>query len=75
MGEGDKGPMDELCRYADRPYAFIARYLRRRLWAHVAIVGFVLVAVACAVATQYGVKLLVDTLVPQAPVREVWLAF
>jgi ATP-binding cassette, subfamily B, bacterial len=67
--------MDELCCYADRPYAFIARYLRRRLWAHVAIVGFVLVAVACAVATQYAVKLLVDTLVPQAPAREIWLAF
>jgi ATP-binding cassette, subfamily B, bacterial len=67
--------MDELCRYADRPYAFIARYLRYRIWAHVAIVAFVLVAVVCAVTTQYGVKLLVDTLVPQAPAREVWLAF
>jgi ATP-binding cassette, subfamily B, bacterial len=74
-GKGDKGTMDELCRYADRPYAFIARYLRRRLWAHVGILGFVLVAVACAVATQYAVKLLVDTLVPQAPAREIWLAF
>src|SRR5262245_22770705 len=74
-GEGEKGSMDELCRYAERPYAFIARYLRRRASTHIAIVGFVLIAVACAVATQYGVKLLVDTLVPQAPAREVWLAF
>ena len=55
--------MDELCRYAKRPFAFLARYVRmrrscacRRSWAAVAA------AVGCSVTTQYGVKYLVDTL-------------
>ncbi len=54
--------MDELCKYADRPFAFIGRYLRRRRGAHVAILIAVVGAVSCAVATQYGVKFLIDTL-------------
>ncbi len=67
--------MDDLCRYANRPLAFIARYLRRRAPTHVAILLFVLLAVGCAVTTQYAVKFLVDTLAERAAVREAWLAF
>jgi len=37
--------MDELCKYANRPFAFIGRYLRRRRIAHLAI----LIAVVGAV--------------------------
>src|SRR5581483_6673655 len=65
--------MDNLCRYAGRPIAFVYRYLRRRPWSHAGIVAFVLAAVACSVTTQYGVKFLVDTLAGNQP--GIWLAF
>ena len=54
--------MDELCKYANRPFAFIGRYLRRRRIAYLAILIAVVGAVSCSVATQYGVKFLIDTL-------------
>jgi ATP-binding cassette subfamily B protein len=54
--------MDELCKYGNRPFAFIGRYLRRRRIAHLAILIAVVGAVSCSVATQYGVKFLIDTL-------------
>jgi ATP-binding cassette subfamily B protein len=60
--------MNDLCNYANRPVAFIARYLRQRRAAHIAILVAVMGAVGCSVATQYGVKFLIDTLAegPQA---------
>jgi ATP-binding cassette, subfamily B, bacterial len=58
--------LDDLCRFATRPLAFIARYLRRRLVAHALIVTAVLAAVGCSVTTQYGVKTLVDALASPA---------
>jgi len=67
--------MDDLCRYANRPFAFLARYLRRRPWSHAAILVLVLAAVGCAVTTQYAVKFLVDTLAGHAPANGIWLAF
>ncbi len=67
--------MDDLCRYANRPFAFLARYLRRRPWSHAAILILVLAAVGCAVTTQYAVKFLVDTLAGHAPANGIWLAF
>ena len=67
--------MDNLSGYANRPFAFVLRYLRRRLASHVVILTAVVVAVACSVGTQYGVKFLVDGLAA-GPVRGgVWLAF
>ena len=54
--------MDELCKYANRPFAFIGRYLSERYVAHLAILVAVVGAVSCSVATQYGVKFLIDTL-------------
>jgi ATP-binding cassette subfamily B protein len=74
-------PADDLCRYADKPIAFLLRYLRRRPIAHTVILVAVLGAVACSVSTQYGVKFLVDTLSagpaaagsPQA--AHPWIAF
>ncbi|HKX07299.1 MAG TPA: ABC transporter ATP-binding protein [Stellaceae bacterium] len=67
--------MQELCRYSERPLAFIARYVRRRPLSHAAIVVAVLGAVGCSVSTQYGVKFLVDTL-SQGPERaRAWVAF
>src|SRR4029077_428258 len=43
--------MDELTRYANRPIAFLGRYMRRRAVAHAAIVIAVLIAVGCSVGT------------------------
>jgi ATP-binding cassette, subfamily B, bacterial len=68
--------LDDLCRFATRPLAFIARYLRRRLVAHALIVTAVLAAVGCSVTTQYGVKTLVDALASPAHGSSlVWFAF
>jgi ATP-binding cassette, subfamily B, bacterial len=67
--------VDEICGFANRPFGFIARYLRRRAAPHIAILATVLGAVGCSVSTQYGVKFLVDVLArgPGAGER-VWLA-
>src|SRR5512135_3753311 len=55
-------PMDHLSVYADRPVAFIGRYIRLRPMAHGIVLISVLGAVGCSVCTQYGIKLLVDAL-------------
>jgi ATP-binding cassette subfamily B protein len=70
------GKMDSLSGYANRPVAFVLRYLRQRLAAHVVILSAVVAAVTCSVGTQYGVKYLVDGL-SAGPTRAsgVWLAF
>ena len=67
--------MDNLSGYADRPFAFVLRYLRQRPASHVVILTAVVVAVACSVGTQYGVKFLVDGLAAgPAHGGGVWLA-
>ncbi|MFL6796350.1 MAG: ABC transporter ATP-binding protein [Xanthobacteraceae bacterium] len=70
--------MQDICRYANRPFAFIARYLAERPKSHAVIVFTVLAAVICSVAAQYGIKVLVDTLTGGVPARDsgdAWLAF
>lgn len=54
--------MKEVCRYAQRPLAFVLRYVVARPIAHAVIVTAVIGAVTCSVAAQYGVKTLVDVL-------------
>jgi ATP-binding cassette subfamily B protein len=68
--------MDNLSGYANRPFVFMLRYIRRRLASHAVIISSVVAAVACSVGTQYGVKFLVDGL-SGGLVRagNVWLAF
>jgi ATP-binding cassette, subfamily B, bacterial len=66
--------MADLCGYANRPLAFIFRYVRLRPISHIVILVAVLGAVACSVGTQYGVKYLVDTLSLGASAG-VWAAF
>ena len=68
--------MDSLSGYSHRPFAFVLRYLRRRLASHVVILLAVAAAVACSVGTQYGVKYLVAGLAG-GPTHDggVWLAF
>src|SRR6266853_1020233 len=71
--------MEEVCRYADRPFAFLALYVKARPVAHAAILIAVLGAVGCSVGAQYGVKVLVDTLAGGLYVgthaRDAWLGF
>jgi ATP-binding cassette, subfamily B, bacterial len=71
--------MEDACRYADRPVAFLVRYVTKRPLAHAAILAAVLAAVGCSVGAQYGVKLLVDTLAggisSTAAGTNAWLAF
>jgi ATP-binding cassette subfamily B protein len=68
--------MDSLSGYANRPLSFVLRYLRQRSASHMVIVLCVIVAVACSVSTQYGVKYLVDGLsAGTARANNVWLAF
>src|SRR5581483_3522376 len=67
---------DDLSAYATRPVAFFARYVRLRAVPHAIIVTAVALAVGCSVATQYGVKLLVDVLAND-PINAAgaWFAF
>src|ERR1700758_4874022 len=68
--------MDNLSGYADRPFAFVLRYLRQRPASHICILSAIVAAVACSVGTQYGVKFLVDGLSGgPANAANVWLAF
>jgi ATP-binding cassette, subfamily B, bacterial len=66
-----------LSRFADRPFAFVAHYVRMRPIAHAFVAGAVVAAVGCSVGTQYGVRLLVDAL--SGPGRidpsQAWTAF
>src|SRR3954471_14476604 len=66
--------MDDLCRYIDRPIAFILRYVQQQARWHFVIVTAVLAAVGCSVSTQYGVKYLVDIL-SGGKTNDVWPAF
>src|SRR6187399_261839 len=69
-------PLDNLSGYADRPFPFVMRYLRRRLGSHLVILLAVVAAVACSVGTKYGVKYLIDALAAgPAHSGGVWLAF
>src|SRR2546430_3731940 len=54
--------MDNPSRYAARPLAFLACYVRARPCSHAAIMMAVVGAVGCSVGAQYAVKVLVDTL-------------
>jgi ATP-binding cassette, subfamily B, bacterial len=66
-----------LSRFADRPFAFFAHYVRMRPLAHGLVAAAVLAAVACSVGTQYGVRLLVDALsgAGRTDPAQVWTAF
>jgi ATP-binding cassette subfamily B protein len=68
--------MEDLASFAERPLAFFWRFVRRHGLAHAVILGAVALAVVCSIFTQYGVKLLVDTLsLPQRSPTAVWHVF
>jgi len=59
--------MHDVTQYTSSPLAFTFRFVCRRWGAHLAILAAVLAAVGCSVSTQYGIKLLVDTLGGPSP--------
>jgi ATP-binding cassette subfamily B protein len=65
--------MQDICGMRQRPLAYLFHYVAQRPLSHATILIAVIAAVACSVSTQYGVKLLVDTLTSQ--VQSPWTAF
>ncbi len=70
QGQGD------LSRLRARPLGFLWHYVRQHPWGHAIVFLSVLVAVICAVSTQYGLKHLID-IVAAGPTHDgrVWGAF
>ena len=64
--------MEELCKYADRPFAFVGRYLKRRWLPHLVILLSVLGAVGFSVSTDYALKGVVDALGKGPQAGHVW---
>ncbi|RFU49629.1 ABC transporter ATP-binding protein [Paraburkholderia sp. DHOC27] len=52
----------EMSRYAGKPLKLLWRYIARRKVSHLIVLLSVLAAVGCALASQYGIKNLVDSL-------------
>src|SRR6478735_7745944 len=68
--------MNDICKFSHRPLAFLAHYVKRRRAAHGFILASVLGAVTCSIGTQYGVKMLVDSLAgASVQITAVWIAF
>ena len=65
--------MRDICAWRQRPVAYLFHYIAQRPIAHGVILSAVIAAVACSVSTQYGIKLLVDTLTTQ--LHSPWTAF
>jgi ATP-binding cassette subfamily B protein len=65
--------MKDMCKWRQRPFAYLWHYVITRPIAHAVILSAVVVAVACSVSTQYGIKLLVDALTTQ--LQSPWAAF
>jgi ATP-binding cassette subfamily B protein len=68
--------MADLSRLRVSPLGFLWHYVRRHAWGHAIVFLSVLVAVVCAVATQYGLKHLID-IVSAGPAHDggIWWAF
>jgi ATP-binding cassette, subfamily B, bacterial len=52
----------EISRYAGKPIRLLWRHVGRRKIAHALVLASVLIAVGCALASQYGIKNLIDAL-------------
>jgi ATP-binding cassette subfamily B protein len=61
----------------NRPLAFLASYIARHKAGHITVLASVVVAVACSVSSQYGMKHLIDivALGTEAAGNKVWPAF
>ena len=59
----------------DQPVPFLWRYVRRRPWHFGTLFGLIVGAASCAVAVQYGMKLLVDAMAMGQEAGRVWPPF
>ena len=59
----------------DQPVPFLWRYVRRRPWHFGTLFGLIIGAASCAVAVQYGMKLLVDAMALGRETGRVWPPF
>src|SRR5690606_18695316 len=59
----------------NRPVPFLWRYVRKRPWHFGGLTALIVSAAACAVAVQYGMKLLVDAMAMGREAGNVWLPF
>ena len=59
----------------ETPSAFLWRYVRVRPWHFTTLLSLVTGAACCAVAVQYGMKLLVDAMAGDSQADQVWHAF
>jgi ATP-binding cassette subfamily B protein len=59
----------------DQPVPFLWRYVRRRPWHFGTLFGLIVGAASCAVAVQYGMKLLVDAMALGRETGRVWPPF
>ncbi len=68
--------MGKVARYRNRPLSFLLHYVMRHRMGHCVVLGSVVLAVICAVCTQYGMKALIDV-VAKGPSAggDVWGAF
>jgi ATP-binding cassette subfamily B protein len=68
---------DTLPALRGRPLAFLFSYMRRHPSGHLTVLFSVIVAVMCAVSTQYGMKYLIDIVAAgrDAAGTKVWTAF
>ncbi len=64
--------MEDLTKYADRPFAFVGRHLKRRWIPHLVILISVLGAVSFSVSTDYALKGVVDALGKGPQAGHVW---
>ncbi|GAA4250275.1 ATP-binding cassette domain-containing protein [Azospirillum formosense] len=57
----------------NRPGRFLLRYIRRRPWSFGGLFSVIVAAAGCAVAVQYGMKLLIDAMAsPDRAAADVW---
>jgi ATP-binding cassette subfamily B protein len=65
-----------LATYANRPLAFLFRYIRKHPLAHIIVLLSVFLAVGCSLASQYAIKHLIDVLsLGHGHIPMVWQAF
>src|SRR5690606_35390081 len=60
-------------RFCEEP--FLWRYVRKRPWHFGGLTALIVSAAACAVAVQYGMKLLVDAMAMGREAGNVWFPF
>src|ERR1700730_17664121 len=68
--------MNDVSGYTNRPVAFTFRFVRRRWLAHAAVVAAGLGGGGCYFTTQFGIKVVGETLAKQAVgANHVWSVF